>query len=65
MKAEIAQAEEDVSLPKSLSETARPQSAGASVTGAVIAASVEAFGAGIGHYRRVMTGIFIETEAAA
>ncbi|PYS94270.1 MAG: MFS transporter [Acidobacteria bacterium] len=51
MKEEIAAVEESTSLPKSLSETAPPQSAGASVTGAAVAASVENFGARVGRWR--------------
>lgn len=51
MKEQIAQVEEASALPKSLSETAPPQSAGASATGAAIAASTEGLGARIGRYR--------------
>jgi MFS transporter, ACS family, hexuronate transporter len=51
MKEEVARVEEKVSLPKSLSEVAPPQSATASATGAVVAASTEGLGARIGRYR--------------
>ena len=51
MKEEVAQVEEAVALPKSLSDVAPPQSAGASVTGAVLSASAESPGARIGRYR--------------
>ncbi|MDT5121494.1 MAG: transporter, family, hexuronate transporter [Acidobacteriota bacterium] len=51
MKEEIAQAEEATALPKSLSDVAPPQSAGASATGAVIAVSAEGLTARIGRYR--------------
>jgi MFS transporter, ACS family, hexuronate transporter len=53
MKSEIAKTEEEVSLPKSLSDAAPPQSAGASATGAAVAAasSVSQIGARIGRYR--------------
>jgi ACS family hexuronate transporter-like MFS transporter len=51
MKEEIVQVEEAVALPKFLSDVAPPQSAGASATGAVVAASAEGLGARIGRYR--------------
>lgn len=51
MKEEIAQIEEALTLPKSLSDVAPPQSAGASATGAAIAASAGGLGARIGRYR--------------
>jgi ACS family hexuronate transporter-like MFS transporter len=53
MKEEIAHVEEATALPKSLSETAPPQSAGASATGAALAA-VEEIGTRIGRYRWVI-----------
>src|SRR5437868_6637044 len=51
MKEEIAQIEEAAALPKSMSDVAPPQSAGASATGAAIAASTEGRRAHIGRYR--------------
>src|SRR3989440_12628470 len=47
---------EETALPKSQSEVAPPQSAGASVTGAAVAA-VEGVGAAIGRYRWVICGL--------
>src|SRR5919198_5427317 len=47
---------EETALPKSESEVAPPQSAGASVTGAAVAA-VEGVGAAIGRYRWVICAL--------
>src|SRR2546423_14455860 len=47
---------EEMALPKSQSEVAPPQSAGASVTGAAVAA-VEGLGAAIGRYRWVICAL--------
>src|SRR5436305_6781237 len=47
---------EETALPKSESEVAPPQSAGASVTGAAVAA-VESLGATIGRYRWVICAL--------
>ena len=57
MKEEIVAAEESTSQPKSLSSVAPPQSAGASATGAALAASVEGIGARIGRYRWVICAL--------
>jgi len=51
MKEEIAEVEESISLPKSLSDTAPPQAAGASVSGAAIGGSIEQIKTHVGNYR--------------
>jgi MFS transporter, ACS family, hexuronate transporter len=52
MKKEIARTEEEVELPKSLSEVAPPQSAGASASGAAVAAATSpTIGERVGRYR--------------
>ena len=57
MDNKIVDVEKAMSLPKSLSDVAPPQSAGASVTGAAIAAAEEGIGARIGRYRWVICAL--------
>src|SRR6266542_4888606 len=59
MKEEIAEVEESISLPKSLSDTAPPQAAGASVSGAAIGGSIEQIKTHVGNYRWFICALHI------
>src|SRR6266496_4175316 len=54
MKEEIAEVEESIELPKSLSDASPPEQAGASISGAAIAGSVEHIKARVGNYSWVV-----------
>ncbi len=62
MKSRIVEAEEGAALPKSLSAVGPPQSAGASATGAAVAAGAEGLGTRLGRYRWVICAmLFLAT----